>query len=543
MVCIREGCSNQTSGKYCSKECYYQRKKAKVRISSSNPYHRIPQDVQSRLASDQSEAESLMLAEVNEQVRGFPPSLSMTKTFGDWQWSRELGWDYRPITSLDFDKIDELLKIGPVLFALYMKAAPPIAAFRDEDGWSLDSPDQELVDIGRASLLEIMPRMALDLVASMSHGYAPFEQMWTNTDKYSLGLSKSRGSSALFSVPELPKAINPNKIDKILRLRDGSFNGMEVIQDGGNVKLSAQESLILTYGQRYRSLWGTSFLEPIYALGYWTQVVTRAMVRFLERAASPVTVTEYPENTMVRAVIDGKEQQVSSIKAAMVASTDAAYRNAIAIPSSRDHNGDQKWKIYYLESKAAVDQFHRGLETLNQDIFRAGLSPELSLARASGGTGSYNQGDIHRALNLIHSDMILTEWIWGMNKWWIPRISEYNRGQNGPPVRMRAQQLDRDKRTLLMEFLRDNTQSEGYQEFAARVDWSRIATSVNIPTVSENEFKKRLRDKAKANAERPPSPLEAEVDRNQRTIESLRSNGAVVLSESEWHDIERAITG
>ena len=79
MKCQRPGCNNTAKKKYCSKICYQQRATPKPVISSSNPYHRIPQDVQDKIAVPGSEGSDLMLAEVNETVKGHPPSLSMTK--------------------------------------------------------------------------------------------------------------------------------------------------------------------------------------------------------------------------------------------------------------------------------------------------------------------------------------------------------------------------------------------------------------------------------------------------------------------------------
>ena len=561
--CAHPDCSAtvEEGKKYCSSDHYQKRNKRFAQPVDYSKYGNISPAIQERMRQSLGREADLLLENMNEVVVATGKTL---KTSGDWNWTPGTEKEYMPRDVLDREKIEEMLKIGIVLFALHMKLAPALAPFRDDNGWSLVSPDQDLADISTASLQMILPRFSSDFgITTMAHGIAPFEQSWKLSNLYELGLSDSRNASRLFAVPDLPAPINPARIKWIRRTEQGKFNGLVVTdpKKTEGITLGVDESLVMTYNQRYRSLWGHSFFEPIYPLAYWYQIVVRAMVRFLERQAAPVTVVEYPQNEQVQAIVNGNKTQIASIEAAMMAATDAAYTNSIVIPSNTyQQTGDRKWGAKYLEQTTGIEVFRSGIETISQDIFRAGISADLSLARASGGVGSYNQGDIHRQVTLVHSDTILTEWVWQLNRYFIPYYSKHNRGDNGPPIRMVVQLLDPDKRAFMLELM--NQDQETYKDFTRRFDWESMAKRTNVPLLSEEDAPPKPRQPRPQPAPQPDQTdatgggvtrpfgnvnaservLEA-VDQVVRTSERMASgeNIPLVLSEHEWDLIKEHV--
>lgn len=509
--CLRPGCARPAKNKYCSIECSRKRNSPLhvASIQEVQKFDKIPDDVvkymKDRLGSNADVVLGMMSRVQLEQPSPTLSSLSGGRTWGDWDIGIKYnGRDYRPREALSYDKIKWMNEIGICQFILNMKLAPAIAPFRDENGWMFVSPDKELAEVATAGMRQTLPRFAIDFGrTSMENGHAPFEQTYYRANKYQLGLSKSRSAGTEFTLPGLPRAINPERLRHIDRDKNtGEFMGFTVSQpffpsdlkstsktQADGLPLSRREALIITYQEQYRNLYGHSFYESLYPLAAMYEVAMRAMMRYIDRVATPVVVAEGPFDIDVTVPVNGVMTKMSAMEAALLAAVQASISNAVVIPANTDPETKEKlFSIYYLEAKGgALQSFIDALEHISQDMFRAGMAADRALTQTSGGVGSYNIGEVHQNFTLVHSDMILTQWVWALNQYWFPYISEYNRGTNGPPLTLVVQLLDPRRREAFSNMLNAMRDHPAFKELGYWADWKQFARTNNVPIMSEKD--------------------------------------------------------
>lgn len=563
--CSRPGCANEVPArnkKYCSRECGFDRKTPKVpetQVVPGNKFEQIPPDVTRYFMDRFGEKGEVILSVMDRMIfetgeRVTLPAMS-GKSWGDWDIGIPFsGKDYRPVDALDYDKIEWMEEIGICSFIKYMKLAPTMAPFRDENGWALASPDKPLAEAMTAQLREVLPRFAIDFGdTSMAYGHAPFEQTWSRKTKYELGLSNSKAAATEFIVPDLPRSINPRKIKHIDRNKqNGSFEGFTIEQRGHpqGLPLERREALILTYGEKFRNLYGRSFYTNLYALAAWYEVAMRSMLRYIDRMAEPVVVGEGPFDLDVSIPVNGTMQKMTGLEAALLAAVQVSFSNAIVIPSNKDpESGERYFNIRYLEAKGDLSVFVQGLEHLEQDMLRAGNAADRALTQSSGGVGSYNIGEIHQGFTLTHSDMILTNWVWGMNTHWIPYASEYNRGLNGPPIILMVQMLDPRRRLSFEKMLLASSGMPSFKDASYGVDWDSFFKTNSVPTLSKadkkaiyDDIQQKAQDMIEANQARGESQIEKTNGQVKQVQEKLSNGRApLFLSQTEWDALQKRV--
>lgn len=498
------------------------------------------------------------LLESNEKVPDTPVN---PKSWGDWSIGIPFsGKDYRPIGAFSHKKIKWMRGIGICQFILNMKLAPALSPFRDETGWEVQCLDRELKDISSASLRPILPMFSIEFgETSMWSGFALFEQAWGNKSKYELGLSSSRSAQTLFSVPGLPRSIDPERIKHInRRKKDGAFDGFTIEQSNhpGGLRLHRQQALLMTYQQRYRSLYGNPFPEPMFNLATFYEISMRSMLRFIDRMATPVAVGEGPSSVKVEVPTKNGTVKMMGIAAAYRAAARAGYSSAIAIPSDVDPATNQpQFRVYYLETKGDLSPFIRGIELIQQDMLRAGMAADRALSQTSGGVGSYNIGEIHMLNTLTHTDRILTEWVYQINKYFMPYFSLYNRGVGGPPIYLLLQFLDPRRAEVFGSLLQHGGESPAYRDMLMGIDWPAMAKINNIPFLSDAE-KERLRQKLLDEAlerQEALTPAPSPSRNGQEQIEKVKKAARgvagiamadhlpIIISEGEWNRFTQAL--
>lgn len=452
---------------------------------------KIPSSIENLIKENlQEEQAQLVLTELSESLKLeaiTPPLLNEGRTEGDWNnLLPDLTDDIRPFDTLTFDIINQMLKSSPVRFSLEMKRSQIVTVFRNERSWKIQSPDDELADIARANLIQVLPKMALDFsFSSLVYGASFQELVWEYKTKFQLGLSDTEDSKK-FVVAKIPNAVDPETVTKIKRTKDGHFDGfVQQTKKMEEILVARESALVIPYNEKFRNLWGESFLKPMYPIWFWYEVVLRSMVRYMERIGTPVTVVKAPSRSTI--IRPGTKTKIDGITWGMEIASNVSRSNAAVIPSDTDESGKPLWEIDYLSSSESSQPFLDILELLTQMILRAGLSADRALSQSSGGVGSYNIGEIHKEATALHNEMILIQWVHYLNTYFLPHFSLYNKGKNGPPIILETEGLDPKDRENLTSLLGVSANIESFKEASNKIDWETIFSTNNIPTISEEE--------------------------------------------------------
>lgn len=494
-TCARPGCNNElkTGRVYCSTSCA-----AQVRELRKKSIDRLSEKLEAGIGQD---ASKLVVDEVGRYLMEgqVPAALTEGVTYGQWVLNFDGTQDYRPDDRLSYDKIDLMLKNGSVIFAMMMKMAQIMRVF-SEGRYKVESPDEELRQVADAALKFILFKTAHDFCwSAFAYGTSFQEEVWERKSKYALGLSKSKAAGTEFMVPKVPNSVHPKTVNHIRRDEKGRFNGFaqqkSVFATDSQFNIVDRDAaLVIPLNERFRNLWGESFLTAIYPLWIWYEIVLRTMARYLERQAMPVTVGRAPMRGTVN--VNGKTEPVGAMDLILSVATNVAKSNAVAIPSDRDpETKEYLFDLDYLVSAERGGEFIKALEFLGQEMIKAGLSADRSLTQSSGGVGSYNIGEVHAEASATTALMIELQFLFYLNKYFMPGFSLYNRGNNGPPIWIRTQSIDMQERQLLMQLVGVAGNSTGGQEFFDMVDFRTMGDMSNIPILSETDVKKRVEER------------------------------------------------
>lgn len=508
--CTRPDCEKElhTGKSYCSTRCAaLDRKRIKTLESTSRL--EMPIDISKNIVTALGENGKLIVGEVNTFLAENPKELAVIPfptegiTYGDWVLSFDGEKEYRPGSALDFDTIEMMLRSGPVIFSMEMKRAQVFKVF-SEGRFKVESPDKELAEVANAALKFIMPKMAMDFTFSaFAYGVSFQEEIWENKTKYELGMSTSSNAKSPFTVPRVPNSVKPTTVPHIRRTPVGNhFNGFVQDKPGTSamsgidgIIVDRDAALVIPLNEHFRNLWGESFLKPLYPIWLWYEITLRTMARYMERMAMPVTVAKAPSRSSV--LIEGQTRPVRAMDLALALAGNVSKSNAVAIPSDRDEQGNPLWELSYLTADEKGQAFIQVLEFLQQEMIRAGLSADRSLSQSSGGTGSYNIGELHAQASSLTSEMILQQFVFYLNLYFMPSFSLYNRGRNGPPIWLKTQAIDLAERALLMQLIGVAGNAPAGQEFFWMIDWEMLGGISNIPMLTPeqiDERKKKIQD-------------------------------------------------
>lgn len=453
-----------------------------------------------------------LLQEINNTISleySTPPLVDEGKTVGSWSTGLlpDFSRDYRNyLEQLSFEIIEQMIKSSPVRFAVEMKRAQIVSVFRNQRSWRINCADKELGDVVRANLINILSKMALDFsYSSLVYGASFQELVWEYKTKSELGLQEEGGGDK-YVVAKVPNSIDPKTIDYIKRDKKGHFNGfvqrsVSSLQNT-EIVVNRESALVIPYNEKWRNLWGESFLAPMYPIWFWYEVVLRSMVKYMERTGTPVVKVRAPSRATVTK--PGTKVKVDGISWGMEIGSNLSRSTTVVIPSDRDEQGNPLWEIDYMSSTERAQPFMDILELLFQMILRAGLSADRALSQSSGGIGSYSIGEIHKEATALHNEMILIQWVYYLNQYFLPLYSLYNRGTSGPVITIETQGLDPSDRDNLKTILGVMQGSDSFKDVAYKIDWDSLFTTNNVPTLSDEEAeskKKKQQEEALSNQE------------------------------------------
>ena len=510
MKCQREGCNNElkTGKKFCSSLCSANRMTAKAMPVITSTGQEVPDDIRNLVTGlvgenspDVLNMMEIILAEQSGDIVKVP-ALSKVRTVGDWVMSWNGKDDYRPTDALTYDTAKQMAKNGVVKFATKAKLAGALAPFRSQRTWRMWSVDEPLKEATTQAMDRIIFRMVSNAMDSMFvFGNSMQETVYANFTSFQLGMSKSRGAQTTWTMPKLPKQVDPETVDRIRRTGNFKFNGFvqkPTISGRGNnfgeIIVPVQNALVLVNEERFRNLWGESSYEAVYPFWFWYEVTIRAMVRYMERMGTPVTVVRAPSKKMVR-----KPGTTAELVDAMVwglaVAANAGVTSALALPSDLDPDTQKPlWGIEYLSSQERSQPFIEVLEQLTQIILRSMVIADRAVSKDSGTTGSYAMAEVHSRANAVQNQMIVAGVVDALNEYFFPWIARFNRGDNYPPLRILTQGLDVQDINMITKLFGVSGNVSSAQDALGRIDYERMATDAGIAFLDEAQYKKKKED-------------------------------------------------
>lgn len=541
-VCVMADCSNPLNkGKfYCSNTCAAAARSAKRKLKRGKAppslvRETIPEEVitllTDRVGEDAYEVLDEMAVTMLESAIPAPPLAG--KTEGNFYYSHFIaGEDRRPSDTLTFRTIDEMLKSGLVQFVLEMKLAALMSIYRSPGSWKVVSPDQELADVVTANMREVLPAAAMSFLrSSLQYGVSFSEKVYEYKTPYELGLSKSRGSSKQYAVSKVPNSVDPTSIDHIRRTPTGDFDGFVQMPiynlTNFEIVVPRDQALVVPYKMQFRNLWGESYLKPMYPFWFWFEVALRAWARYVERMGTPVAICYAPSRAQVKR--PGTTTLVNAMTWGLAVAGQIAKSNATVLPSDLDpQTGQALWKLEYLVAQDRGSTFKEIIEALMRLTVQAGMSADMTFTQPSGGTGSFNIWEGHNSATQLHNELILTDTIAAINKWWLPDFSLYNRGLNGPPIWLETEGLDPAEREHLFKLANIAGNSQAFQDALVMIDWRKLYGLNNVPTLSEGDV------------ERIKKELEKEALRKQREFQKPKEDQKPVAGETKESESSQA---
>lgn len=458
------------------------------------------------------ETSGVIKEEISNAANSIPFALQITnalesgKTHGDWYLNID-GNELRPDSSLSWPIIDSMEKSAMPSFAILMKIAPILSVFRSWQGIIVKCPsDEDLSEIVSENMRQVLPLMAMNFgFRSMVDGTCFMETLYENTTKYSLGLAKNRLPSKQYTVAKQPHIVDPRTVLEIRRTGSAKkFDGFiqhDPLPPHGKIPIAAKQSLVIPNNERFRNLWGISSFEQMYRPWFWTQVIMRSIVRWAERIAVPTAIGTAPMFDTIPNPLDTTENIKALDYMASVASSLSRSQYAV-YPSDVDpESGKPKYSLGYESSGdgGVSSALTAILQEFTQMVIRAALSADRATTQASGGVGSYAIGSVHDKATQYHNTMILTSWVNYLNKYFLPWLSFYNRGANGPPLRLEVATIDPSYRDLLVQMLGTMGNTKPGQDALWLLDYPTLLSLAHVPTLDPEEAQKK-REKSEEEA-------------------------------------------
>lgn len=512
-ICSRPECGNflRTGKYYCSTGCAALdrgRKKAENQKLSRDAQRLIPTEVVSLMVGNLGEGaypvmEEMAITLAEKEVR-IPPLMSYKTEAGDAE-PHEYGIlrteraEHRPTDLLGYDKIDDMLRNGQVIFGLAMKKAWLQSVFRNDRSWDIDCKDEKVADAVRGIMRYVLQRHGSEFLESMAYGSYFGEKIWDYLPANFWGMDSDEKLYGYRSI----RAIHPKSIDKFLyRGRGKHFDGFvqksSSLTNPRGIRVSVDLALVLTYQKRFRNLWGQPALDPTYPFWFWYEIALRSFLRYLERMGTPVAKCEAPSKGQIKQP-DGTS--MSTMKYAFLVAGNVAKSNAVAIPSDTDPDTGQKlWSLDYLVDDKRGQQFVQAIEMLGTLILRSLIIADRAIAQGDGETGSYAAAGKHFAVTMLHNEEILSQHVNQMNEYVIPQLVMYNFGARARRAFMVTEGLDPEEKARLFTLLSTMGNQAG-QTTMDWIDWKSIFAVENIPVLDKEDYEALQEEKMKKQEE------------------------------------------
>ena len=397
--------------------------------------------------------------------------------------------EYKP-DDISSEQIEAMRKNGMVKFAMGVIKSPVMGIARSNPGeeWSMECDSERLKKLATRNFKSIRMSLVPHQLTSLDYGFAVGEKVW----KYESGSKFGSDNKKYVSLKQI-KPNHPNTIE-ILRLEEndkatgrfrGDFDGylQKLPTSRDTVHVKYNDAFIQTHdkGNVFGNLYGSSVLVSVFPFWYWYEVVTRALLRYLERRGTPVVVVYAPSSGTL---YNSEDTEIATMDYALQIAMDIARTTADALPSDVDPETKQPlWRVEYLLDDQRADQFMEVIKWLGEKILESIGVPVRVVSEQSGGSAAYTAYQTNLDVFLQTVEDILDEVVRHINSYILPDLARYNFGQNAPEVNLRTTGIDRSKFKRFIELI-DRMVAAGID---VGVDGREMAKSLGIPVLPEGE--------------------------------------------------------
>lgn len=304
--------------------------------------------------------------------------------------------------------------------------------------WSLEGGEDEVQDFVHRELGGNYRGLLRSMLTAVDYGFAPLELVWALGDDGSIHLVEAR---------------DPDPITvTIITAEDGDYDGFRQHE----TDVPAEKTLLFTHRLEHGNFYGISRLRPAYSLWRVRELIYTFCNRYYERRGNPATLVRYPPSHNLN--LEGKLTSDPMLSYALKAGEELLENAVIAMPSSRDDDGNPLWEVDYLQDDARGSMFINYIEHLNTMLLRALFVPERTLTQ-QGEAGSYALARAHLDIFLLSEDGLIADIEDHINLHLIPKMVVYNFGFGTDSPRLRITRLSRESKELLGEVFMDMVRS------------------------------------------------------------------------------------
>ena len=375
--------------------------------------------------------------------------------------------ELRSDESLSFEVIEKMMKSGIINFVVDMKRSSILAPFKNDRGYTFKSENETFAKKIKKEVDSFISKMMLEITYdSLVYGTYIAETLYFN---------KKEGDYITY--PKLPAIVPIDSVTQIRRSKRGIYKGFiqENFETGKEISIKASDSIVVPHKPRNRNLFGRSMLMPLYALWFWYNIILLALVRYNQKLSNPTSIGRAPSNEKVQ--VKGNSDLISSMEMMNQVQQTLAHTDYVTLPNdlNRDTN-NYKYELSYLEkndntSASLINALHL---ITSQMILSANFSGN---AVTEGTGGSYNSAQGYQQITAIHNQMLLTEYIYYLNKYYFSKIAELNGKKE---LKIETTTLDNNEKTMLMELLKISGNFADFNPLI-NIDWNNLLKLQNFP--------------------------------------------------------------
>lgn len=485
--------------------------------------------VQGKNTTSEGEITPQELSRIQTSIRGLeqaPSSRQQLGAFANWkQIQEQLGQPFNN-ERIALSKL-KLMRRDPMIgFGLHFTKTPMVRA-----PWYIHCADPQVAAFMDGALRLVMPSLIIQCLQKFDFGFQAIAKRFAFEVPNSTYVDPNTGNeveawptSSAGEPPVVLKpfvALPPEGCTPLFDDTSGEFNGISYKPPKGGGAPSGTGARKKGAGgsegeveiDLYHSLWVTNEKDSVfgnifgyprlgYAYPYWWSYWFRWAVsdRAFERKGDPQTLVRYPEGS-----IDlGNGEVISNAEYALLMADRLRSGAGLALPSTPYLSLDDKpstvkeWDIEFVTDGLNFDPFDKSFDYLDVQKLRAIFVPEQALIEGGGGTSSRNVAK-EMYQGLVEAQSIeMGQIVEVVNRFIIPHLLIVNfpeKQVQGLKAEMKTRGFAAQDMEMLLQIVQLIGQSD--PELLG-VDIREALNQINMPLVSQQEYERRLAEKAAA---------------------------------------------
>ncbi len=397
------------------------------------------------------DAMRVFLAKQDEVLRKFPSMHNEMTRYGSPLVTSAFQSDVLGIYNPDTIPIDTYLKMKTdpqVAIGLAMIKMPLYSL-----GWNVECEDVDIREFVRAALKPIWTKLIKSMLTAVDFGFASHEKVWV-LKPMNVVTKTPRLKTHFKGKAEVYKKIKVHYPSTIrIRTDRQTDEFLGIVQQAGMggqlISLDAEKCFLFALQDEFGNYFGRSRLKPAYKSWYWKEVLTQFMLRYFERRGSPATVVQHP----MGGGLDKSGNEYDNSEIALRIGQNIIENSVVTLPFEPDKEGQNQWKIDYLQDERRGEMFVAALNYLGAQILRGLLTPERVMTQDLS-TGSFSMASSHAEIFLLSEEGLAEEMEEAINREIVPPLVEFNfKPKKVVKCNIRIEKIQYDRKRILKEIL------------------------------------------------------------------------------------------